>query len=574
MKPHTPVQDREPRSTPVLFGPDGRELPPATWQALRDGGPAPAPSPPSTPEPLQVTHHAALTPQVPHAQPVRNRVIHVVEKVHHWLEAAQIPIHGLGFLLVWWRKLGTVWMTALLLGLSAPVGGYSVLSYATTHSIPDWIGDFGVQFEAREWSVHPFSLTAEAHDVIVRRDAHSDPVLRATSVEFSGSIGTLLNGLFRRGAVYNEILVRHGELRLEQSLTGDWNWVEFLEGVPAERRQDALEGLYQIKEFRLEDMKVVYTEHVPGNSGGGVIQTAQATIYIDDVNGRVTDLKRAGHGEAYPTGFQFKARTADGVIEMKGNASLFAADAPSFNSAHVAQVSLGPTGAPHVAAPGGPMFSMKLYLENIGVGAYARMVPTTTILPVKGTLRGNIELVRSIETAGVVCRANVAAEDVQFAPNPRMVPVREQFDQIERQLVGYRVTGPYDPCQLPGRGDTKGAGAPSRSGTGSGLLAAFNVQATKNAPVGVRAITAFDQQTLAGGLASGVLADISGRLGNQMAGEVSKLLGPRSGAAMHKALVADGVPTGSQSPSNPVSTGVKSVGRGLKRLFGGKKSSK
>lgn len=502
------------------------------------------------------------------------------QKILHWLEAAYIPVEGLGFLLTWWRKLGTVWFSAFLLALSAPVGGYSLLTYAATHSIPDWIGDFGVEFNAKEWSVHPFSLTAEARDVTLRRDSHSDPVFTAATVEFSGSVRTLLAGIFRRGAVYNEILIRQGEVNVEQSLNGDWNWVDFIEGVPAERRRDAMEGLYEIKDVRFENLKIVYTEHVPGNSGGGVIQTTQATIYIDDVNGHVSDLRPATLEAERPTGFQLKARTADGVIEMKGEAALFSTGAAgTLPSSSLVKVS---TGGALAAEASGPTFSIKLYLENIGMGAFARMVPTTTIQPVKGTLRGNLELVRAAPATTVACRANLVAEDVQFAPNPRMIPARDDYNKIQRQLIDYRMTGPYDPCPhpgvvSPGQPQVPPADSPS---TGSSLLAAFNAQTTSSAPVGVRALTAFDQQKFGGQLGAAALAALGSRLNTQMATEVSRVLGPAPGSAMTQALgaTADSKPSTASAPAassqkNPVTSGAKSVGRSLKRLFGGKKSN-
>jgi hypothetical protein len=465
-------------------------------------------------------------------------------------------------------------MSALLLAMSAPVGGYSLLSYTATHSIPDWIGDFGVEFNAKEWSVHPFSLTAEARDVTLRRDSHSDPVFTATSVEFSGSVKTLLAGIFRRGAVYNEIVIRQGEVKVEQSLNGDWNWAEFVQGVPAERRRDAIEGLYEIKDVRFENLKVVYTEHVPGNSGGGVIQTAQATVYIDDVNGHVSDLRQATLQEERPTSFQMKARTADGVIEMKGEAALFSTGSAASAQPGLVKVS---TGGSMNAESAGPTYSMKLYLENIGMGAFARMVSTTTIQPVKGTLRGNLELARERSTAPVVCHANLVAEDVQFAPNPRLIPARDDRDKI--QLANYHMSGPYDPCPASGpapAGDQSPLDSPS---TGSSLLAAFNAQTTRTAPVGVRALTAFDQQKLGGKLGAAAISALGDRLNAQMANEVTRVLGPASGSVMKQALAGSSSskpPATSAPPSsskNPVSSGAKSVGRGLKRLFGGGKKN-
>jgi hypothetical protein len=485
------------------------------------------------------------------------------------MEGAGISLHGLGFLLVWWKKLGPLWTTALLIAVSAPVGGCSYLSYATAHSVPDWIGDFGVQFDARDWTIHPLSLSAEAHDVTLRRDEHSDPVFTAASVEFDGSVGTLLSGFFTSGAAYNEITIRHGEVKIEQSLTGDWNWAGFIAAVPEARRQAALKGLYEIRQLRLDDLRIVYTEHVPGQSGGGVIQTAQATIYFDAVNGSITDFVRAVEPDDKPTRVELRARTADGIVELTADAAFFADEdqRPADQGRLVRTAAEVPAGAASREYDG-PPFSLRLYLENIGAGAYARMVPTTRIVPVKGTLRGTLELASS-RTDGITCRSAFAVDDVQFAPNPKLVPARHQYDAIERELQHTRVSDGYDLCtwslRPPGRD-----GRARRVG-GSELLAAFNVETTKTAPVGVRAIAALDQHSLTGSLTSSVMADLNQQLGVSMSREVTRLLGAQSGRAIEQAFAANGLTLdgAAGSEGNAVASGVKSLGRGIRRLFGG-----
>jgi hypothetical protein len=196
------------------------------------------------------------------------------------------------------------------------------------------------------------------------------------------------------------------------------------------------------------------------------------------------------------------------------------------------------------------------------------MVPTTRIVPVKGTLRGTLELASS-RADGISCRSAFAVDDVQFAPNPKLVPARHQYDAIERELQGTRVSDGYDLCtwtlRPPGR-DGRG-----RRVGGSELLAAFNVETTKTAPVGVRAIAALDQHSLTGSLTSSVMADLNQQLGASMSREVTRLLGAESGRAIEQAFAANGLTLGGATGAegNAVASGVKSLGRGIRRLFGG-----
>jgi hypothetical protein len=493
------------------------------------------------------------------------------------LSAAELGIPGVGFYLGWWKRLGLRWTLPLLFVIGLPAGAYSTMAHAAGSVVPGWINNFGVAFEAGSWDFSIWGLTATASDVALRADSRAEPVFTAREVEFDGSLRTLLASLFSERAFYNTIVVRGGELHLEQSLTGDWNWSDFLRRVPAERRANALNGLYQANALYVEDAKVVYTEHVPSQSGGGVIQTAQATIFVDDVNGWITDLVRPASADDRPTHFDFKARSADGRIEIRGDAGMFA-------SAETSAAGTATAGSP--AAPvtvrttsgiesgavasvfSGPTVSVRVFLDNIGMGAYGRMVSTTLLQPVRGTLRGSIEVTRTQE--GIVCISNLAVDDVQFAPNARLIPVRAQYDTLQRDLVAYRQSGAYDACGTP---DSQRRIDRPSARTLTALLASFNAQTTEDAPMSVQAVAAYDQEQITGTVANAVLADTTGRLAAIMGREVGQLLGPQSGAAIEAALGGksnrDGSVDGQPNSNNPLASGIRSVGSGFKRLFGG-----
>ena len=81
-------------------------------------------------------------------------------------------------------------------------------------------------------------------------------------------------------------------LGVERSLTGRLNWADFMNAVPPERWREAADGIYQIQAIDLSDFRISYVEHIPGQSGGGVIQTSQARVNIDQIEGTIVDLIR------------------------------------------------------------------------------------------------------------------------------------------------------------------------------------------------------------------------------------------------------------------------------------------
>jgi hypothetical protein len=498
------------------------------------GSPAPAenPSPPRS-------------PRSPLLDGLRTRL----EKINEWVEATGHGVPGASFVLGWWRRAGLRWAIAAFVALGMPIGGYSTLLHSAVNVLPDWVGDFGVQFEAKEWDLKPLSFDAVARDVTLRRDDRSAPVFTAAEVVFDGSPWSMLRGLFSPGAYYNGITIRRGEIVLERSLVGSWNWMDLFDAVPPDRRDAALNGLYQIEGVYLDDVRVVYTEHVPGRSGGGVIQSAQATVHVDEIAGEILRLvPRATPGDR-PTRFHLKARSADGIVEVKGAAGLFGASEPVTNPETVA--TSGGDGPMRLT---GPFFDLTIYLGNIGLGAYAQMVPTTRLMPIRGTLQGTLELDRSQE--GLRCRSNLAAEGLQLSPNPRLVVVRAQYDELQRDLSGFTMSGPFNPCES---GPTDPRKPAQSAHTVTAMLAALNAQATTDAPASVRVFAALDRQEVAGVVIDATMSSLMRRVSQRL-----KLPSSLTG-------IPDEATAESSNGGNPVTKGLKSLGGGIKRLFGGGK---
>jgi hypothetical protein len=480
----------------------------------------------------------------PEAEPtLADRARHRIEQVDSWLGAGGIHVGGVGTVLYFWRKVGLKRLLPVLLLVGFPFGQYSFLTYAANQTIPRMAGAIGVQFTAQEWSLHPFTLKALARNVQMRlpHDAAGAPVFTAAEVEFAGSLSTVLIGLpdlltfhlFGLHQPFNEVVVRHGELHLERSLAGNLNLTELIDTVPRARIDELVAGLYRVNEIVFEDCRISYVEHVPGVSGGGVIQTVEASINVDGITGTVTGLVPPTADRQRPTRFNFHGRAADGVVQVEGVGAFVSADATSKPEAAAAAPDLkavsavGATGTP-------PDAETQVHLESIGAAAYARMVPSTTIVPIRGTIQGNISMLRT----GTVweCRSNVVMNDVQLAPNPRVLVAKADFAAVQRALQPVVGSGTFDACR-PFGGAPGPEGRPA-SRPASLMMASFNRQATAHASPAVQALVARDEQSLKGQVVNAALSDIIG----QMAGPLGDRL--------------------------TVAGGVKGVSRGIRKLFG------
>ena len=89
-------------------------------------------------------------------------------------------------------------------------------------------------------------------------------------------------------------------------------------------------------------------------------------------------------------------------------------------------------------------FELSVYLENISAGAYGKMVPVTTIIPVKGLIGGTVKVVRT--DAKTECAGSLMMKDVSFAPNALMLPKASDIEVVRRGLVNVAYSGAFDLC--------------------------------------------------------------------------------------------------------------------------------
>ena len=456
-------------------------------------------------------------------------------RLEHWyenLESLGFSVHGAQFFLIWWKRLGIRWSVALFVSFIVPVTQYSLLSMAMNRGVPLMVGDLGVRFEAEDWKLHLWGLRGTARNVRLVRHDRSTPVFTADEIEFNARAWSLLTGLFTKRQHFDEITIRGADVVIEQTLLHEINWRKFLDSVKLERREAVARGDYQSDAIYFDRVRVSYVEETPSNSSSGVIQTTQSRIYVDDVSGEILDLVQAKTSGETPTRFEGKGRSADGIVQVSGRGRIFA-----------------PVGQKR----GVEALNANVYLENIGMGAFTRMVSTTIILPMRGTLRGTIEFFPT--SAGLDCRATLVAEGLHFVRNPQFAIVPAVYRQLDSDLRTFSTSSPFDPC-------TGG------KNTASGLLASFNSQTTVTAPRSVRTAVLRDERAFGNALADSVTSDVATHLARTVGAQASTLVGAETGAVVENTLAPKKGSDGDKS--NPVVQGAKGIGKGFKRLFGGK----
>jgi hypothetical protein len=505
------------------------------------------------------------------SSPIHERLNHAKEV----LEAGGLELPGVSPFLFVWKKFGIKGLLFIILFVGFPAGEYSALRYAVYSGLPRTVGGFGLTFTAEEWSLSPLKMRAVARNVRVSTPSGKEPVLTAGEIEFQGSAWTLLRGLpdmltfhmFGGTQPFNEIVVRHGELRLERSLTGHLNWTDVVAAVPQARFADAVTGVYRVNELELEDFRVTYTEHLPGGSSDGVIRSAQAEVKLDEVRGTISDLAPPEESGQRPTRFKLNGRAAAGVFEVAGSAALFHPNDEAHGGADSGPGTRTVSFEPAVSS--GLPFEVSVYLENIGAAAYGQMVPVSTIVPVNGLINGRTNVVHNGQAPS--CSGGFTMTDVRFAPNPRVVTNPSDADVIKRLVSDLVYTGPFELC---GAQPTQWKDdAPDRPAAFA--LARLTEQATASASPGVKALVDRDRRIMGGEPVESTLSALTTNLAQQMGLRLAGTVGGAAGRAVAQSLVSSNQGTTSSSSSTgkgagqAVMGGVKSVGSGIKRLFGG-----
>ena len=520
-----------------------------------------------------------------HPEPAENKPLERAETAASWISGSGIEIIGLHRFLLLWRRLGLVGTLIAFVVIGIPATDYSLLSIAANRTIPRLAGDFGVDFQA-EWSYLPLSLSVLARNVSIRPEhpANAPAFFTASEIEFQGSLSTVIHTLwdavrFHPLQTFNEITVRHGVLRLDRSIQGDLNVSDVWNNVDPDRRADLLSGAFHVKAISFEDGRIEYVEHLAGDSGSGMIQTAEAKVFVDEIAGSLLDVRRLEANDAtsnqirLPTRLTLAGRVADGTIDARGGLGLLATTAWPVRPASDPQYrAVATTARPDdLSDRPGPYYTVRIRVDNIGAAAFTRAVPNLDVVATQGTIQGTLEV-----SDNAPCRGDAFATGVKFGPNPTLKGTPAHLERMRRVSDSWNYTGSYSPCNplAPARQtDTDSAGRTMRAATSgaAGLVLAFNRQATATAPPAIRAAVARDTQRVTGlRVADAALGDTTDALANELGNAATHLVGARTGGVVKQSLQSKPASDGSSSTESPLTKGAKGIGHGLKHLIGKK----
>lgn len=526
-------------------------------------------------EPDQASSHAtsavgSTAASPPPASAGRSeRVRGRLDAVLDWAESAGWVPNWLERFLIWWKHFGLVHALAVLIAVSFPFLKFVGLPWAASSMASTYAEGYGVNLEIGDWTASVFNLAVTAHDVKVKTGGQYSKaeILQADAITWDLSLWRRVRtGLWTAG-----IALDQPTLYLERLNSGRWNWEDLVGagsfGAPSTPRPSGIVRIgdkgpveaddtlrFAIPRLELNGLRIQWVENLVGQSGGGLIHTSKATLFIDDVNLRVQDMAGPVERRERPTSFSVEGRTADGRISINGNANFFHWARPS--SGQIALVKAG------LSADWSPVFTVGVYLENVATAAVGRMVPSSTIMPASGTMTGRIDL--AIDEQNVACKTDLQLHNVTYTVNVDSPAAAGRSEAIHQGLRQVNVTRRI----LVG---CEGSRTNTQYRPLNAFQAAVTRDAVKDAPQIVRTAADYDQKQLSGrGTVADASLDVASQILTQQAGDAAaRVLGQQGGAAVTQALSGSNGQGASGQGPNPVSKGLKSVGRGFKRIFGG-----
>jgi hypothetical protein len=190
---------------------------------------------------------------------------------------------------------------------------------------------------------------------------------------------------------------------------------------------------FDIHTVHVTDLKIVWIEELPANSGSGRIERRQSQLNIDDGDLLLTDLVGWLQKQEQPLGLQFEGRTADGIIKASGEINpfrLLSDSAPSMK-----QVGWMPA-----------IEGLTVYLENVDTNAFGNMVPDSLFQPINGKMTG--ELVLGLSRDGMLdYDVEMQYTDVRWAVNENSSLYKTSFRsnreraKAQEALAGFSKSG-------------------------------------------------------------------------------------------------------------------------------------
>ncbi|MBP7778810.1 MAG: hypothetical protein KA371_16970 [Acidobacteria bacterium] len=467
------------------------------------------------------------------------------------LQDLHLAPSGVERALSWWTRFGGRRAAILTLAVTMPLIRYEYVPHALSSAVETLAEAYGMHLTVGEWdtSFSDIKITGKDVEITTGGPYRDKRVFRAHSVEFDWSLlRAFSNGATRVSQCWTEALLRRecpvpeevfhhvtidgATFHMERSLAGAWNTeeavqVESLEKLTRDVRR------WRIPAIEGNDVSVSWVEHIPGESGGGLVEHRTSSLDFSKVTITLANLQVPVDERENPMRFTFDGQTADGQVSVAG-----AMNVSRWNGDEWA-----------------PSYDLTFRLVNLGAATFGRFAaPDATVIAKSGQVDGTIRLARR---GGVLqtCQIDVRLRDVTYGANPRSPFSQAGGAPLEEQLRPLKINDIISrDCRVIG--DEHHVARVSQT-----MQTLVTASALDAAPPIVRGAASYDHMTVVEGKAptpAEVTMQVSEQLGLRLAGE--------KGAAVARALTAG---SGESPGSNPVARGVKSVGRGIKRLFGG-----
>jgi hypothetical protein len=464
--------------------------------------------------------------------------------------------------LSWWTRFGGRRAAVLTLAVTLPLVRYEYLPYVLSTTVETLAEGYGLDLHVGEWDTSFADIKLVARDVTIsaRGPYREARLFRAHAVEFDWSLWRAIAGGGARirdcwtsvvgrpcavpEDVFHRITIDGATLHLERSLAGAWNAEDAVHVESLERLTDRV-ARWRIPVIEGRDVSVSWVEHLPGDSGGGLVEERTSSMDFTKVIIGVSNLQVPIDDRANGTRVTFDGQTADGQVSIAGTMNLSRWSAGAW----------------------APSYDLTFRLVNVGAATFGRFAaPDATLVPRAGRVDGEIVMARTGATIDK-CLINVRLRDVQYAPNPRSPFSKAGGEAFESQVQQVRVSDVVArDCSVIG--DDQRDARVSQT-----LQTLVTTGALETAPPVVRGAAGYDQAAVVDGRVP-TPAELRTQVTRQLTMDLGQAIGGEKGAAVMQALTtpsAGGSATGSPG-GNVVTRGAKSIGRGIKRLFGGGKS--
>jgi len=230
----------------------------------------------------------------------------------------------------WWKRHGLRKALVLALAVTLPLWRYVWIPSSVSAGLESYAEAYGANLVVEDWLSDWWDIAVTGEHVTLHAPGPytEQRLLRADAIELDWSLVRGFRNLWRRAvSVFSgerppeepvhAIRVRQATLHVERLLSGRWNWQD---AVSPERIDLDAAARFRLPSFDADELRLVWVEHLPAASGGGLIEQKTASMFLDDVRLRFADLVLPEDVRQNATRFTAEGRTGDGRFLRKGRA--------------------------------------------------------------------------------------------------------------------------------------------------------------------------------------------------------------------------------------------------------------